>query len=573
MRLLGLLLGLASQTAPARAEDAAVADWIRRTAQPCATCEPGEDRQDLGSLRQIVARARVVALGEGTVGTREFVQLKHRIVEYLATEMGFTTVAIAANMPETRALNHYIQTGKGEPRALISGLKYWPFSTEEMLAFVEWMRGYNASNRGRLQLVGFDMSKPSVPVDVVREFLQRVDPGGVDSLEAVSRAITRARQTGAQAVVVRGEFPAAEAAGHHVRVSGWIRTQDVTGYAGMWWTAVAQGGVVAFDNMEHQNIQATRRWQRYSLELDVPANTDHITFGALMTGTGKAWFDSLRIEIDGEPWSDPSRLDLVMESSDHPAGLAFNAGPGYEIRMVDSTAAVGRRSLRLSSVDDFVPPDPKLAWREAEMHAARLVRRFESEDQRYRRASTDEETSWAARNAQLLLQRARSSLWDGARDSSMAANVEWILDGLPKRSKIVLWAHNDAVKRANSTMGDWLAKRLGKDMVVVGFATNEGRCTTTKTTSAHLEATEIRPGSDGSFEALARASGIPRFLLDLRRAEPGTSVAARLRGELTLRSIGVATPTQEFFPTALSKEYDVIGWVEKTQATRPLPMH
>jgi erythromycin esterase len=126
-RAIGLLaaLVLVAYPGPARAQGVSLADWIRRTAQPFATCAPREDRRDLAPLRRIVGDAHVVALGEGTVGTSEFVQLKHRIVEYLATDMGFTTVAIAANMPETRALDAYIQTGRGDPRALISGLKYW----------------------------------------------------------------------------------------------------------------------------------------------------------------------------------------------------------------------------------------------------------------------------------------------------------------------------------------------------------------------------------------------------------------------------------------------------------------
>ena len=517
----------------------------------------------------------MVALGEGTVGTREFVQLKHRIVEYLASEMGFTTVAIAANMPEARALNDYIQAGRGDPQALISALKYWPYNTEEMLASVEWMRSYNASSRGRLQLVGFDMIKPDVPADVVRQFLRRVDPGWADTLEAVSRAMTRGRQSGGagHSAYTRGEFPTADAAGHHVRFSGWIRTEDVSDFAGLYWGAYAQAGVLAFDNMEHQNAKGTRGWQRYALELDVPANADHVEFGTLMAGTGKAWFDSLGVEIDGKPWSNPSRLDLMIESAAGPVGLGLMSTPSYDIRMDDSTAAVGQRSLRLSRIEGFVPPDPRLVWAEAEGRAARLVRRFESEDLSYRRAASDEATAWAARNAHLLLQRARYGLQEGAHASSMAANVQWVLECLPKHSKIVLWAHNSQVARADSAMGDWLAKRLGKDMVVIGFATNEGQCTTTRTTSANLEATVIQPGPGGSFEALARASAIPRFLLDVRRAKPGSRVAAQLRGGLTLRSIDVRTHDQEFWPTALLKEYDVIAWVEKTQATHFLGTH
>ena len=577
---IGLIAGLISPAAQAQAQqaddqNASVVDWIHHTAHPCETCEPRDDHRDLASLRQIVGNAHVVALGEGTVGTREFVQLKHRIVQYLASEMGFTAVAIAANMPETRALNDYIQTGKGDPRKLISWywLKYWPLDTEEMLAFVEWMRGYNALGRGHLQLVGFDMIKPDVPTDVVREFLHRVDPEWADSLEALSRAMSRARQSGGKSAVVKAEFPAADVAGHHVRFSGWIRTENVSDYAGLWWRADAGDKMIAFANMERQPVNGTRGWQRYTLELDVPANADHVVFGALLPGTGKAWFDSLGIEIDGKPWSNPNKIDLAMESAGVPLGFQLTPGPGYDIRMDDSTGAVGRRSIRLSSVEGFVRSDPALLWAEAEKCAARIVQRFESEGQQYRHASSDEETAWATRNAHLLLQRSLVSLHEGARDSSEAANVEWIMERLPKHSKIVLWAHNDDVARAHGAMGDWLAKRFGTDMVVVGFATNEGQCTTAKTSAANLEATEIEPGPTGSFEALARASGIPRFFLDLRRVEPGSQVATQLQGKLTLRSIGVAKPKQEFYPTALLKEYDVIAWVEKTQATRPLNSH
>ncbi len=39
-----------------------------------------------------------------------------------------------------------------------------------------------------------------------------------------------------------------------------------------------------------------------------------------------------------------------------------------------------------------------------------------------------------------------------------------------------------------------------------------------------------------------------------------------------MRAIGAATPKQEFWPAAVARQYDVIAWIAKTQATRPLPM-
>ncbi len=569
--LAALLLPFA-QSLAAGAQDTSVVRWIRRTAKPFETCEPRDEHRDLSSLRGIVGSAHVVALGDGTYGTREFFQLKHRIIEYLASEMGFTAVVVDANMPEARKLNDYVLTGRGDPRALLVGLNFWPRNTEEMLEFVEWMRGFNASGRGHLQLFGFDMAKPAVPTEVVLGFLRRVDPAWADSVEALSRATTRARRGRAQSVVVQAEFPARDVAGHRVRFSGWIRTQDVSQYAGLWWRADAEGVTCAFDNMERQKVSGTRGWQRYALELDIPAKADPVVFGALMSGTGAAWFDSLAVEIDGSPWTDPSRLGLALESPDGPAGFRLEPGPGYGISMDDSSAAAGRWSLRLSNLKDFVPQDPSQLWIPAEQIAERIVGRFASEGPRYRQASSGGEVEWAERNAHLLLQRARGGRREVAADSSAAANVEWIMGRLPKGSKVVLWAHSGRLARTDGAMGDWLAKRCGSDMVVFGFATNEGQCTTTKTTSAHLEATRIQPGPEGSLEALARASAIPRFLLDLRRAPPGSPVAARLADGLTMRSIGPSTPEQEFWPAAVARQYDVIAWVERTQATRPLPM-
>ena len=57
-------------------------EWIRRNAIPLKTVEAGNGFDDITPLEHIVGDARVVALGEATHGTREFFQLKHRIIEF-----------------------------------------------------------------------------------------------------------------------------------------------------------------------------------------------------------------------------------------------------------------------------------------------------------------------------------------------------------------------------------------------------------------------------------------------------------------------------------------------------------
>ncbi|HET9235196.1 MAG TPA: erythromycin esterase family protein, partial [Candidatus Eisenbacteria bacterium] len=135
--LLGLLvlapvitLAIAAAKDPSPPRDAsALTSWMKAHAQPFATCEPTDSVADLAGLQNMVGNARIVALGEGTHGTREFFQLKHRMVQYLATEMGFNVFAIEANLPEAWRLNDYVLGGTGDVRALVGGMNFWTWDT------------------------------------------------------------------------------------------------------------------------------------------------------------------------------------------------------------------------------------------------------------------------------------------------------------------------------------------------------------------------------------------------------------------------------------------------------------
>lgn len=161
MRLLLLLFAFALCTAAGQER---VRDWIARHAIPLKTVEPGNGTADLQPLRTLIGDARIVALGEATHGTSEFFQLKHRMVELLVGEMGFTVFAIENTIPEAERLNQYIIDGKGDPEALLKGL-YACWNTREVLAMVRWMRAFRASGKGQIEFTGFDEQTPGKPVN------------------------------------------------------------------------------------------------------------------------------------------------------------------------------------------------------------------------------------------------------------------------------------------------------------------------------------------------------------------------------------------------------------------------
>ena len=72
-------------------------------------------------------------------------------------------------------------------------------------------------------------------------------------------------------------------AGKKIRMSGSVKSSNVTDWAGLW-LRVDQAGSsqpLAFDNMQDRAIKGTTDWKKYEIVLDVPANASILAFGAL----------------------------------------------------------------------------------------------------------------------------------------------------------------------------------------------------------------------------------------------------------------------------------------------------
>lgn len=159
-------------TRPRPAPDEVVA-WLGATGARLTGTDPALPLEDLAALDGIVGEARIVALGEATHGTREYFQLKHRIIRYLIEKRGFTTFALEANVTECRALDAYIKGGQGDPRRLLAKLYFWVWNSEEVLALVEWLRAWNADPRhAQVSFVGFDMQTKELAFESAARFVK-----------------------------------------------------------------------------------------------------------------------------------------------------------------------------------------------------------------------------------------------------------------------------------------------------------------------------------------------------------------------------------------------------------------
>lgn len=171
---------------------------LKQRAVPLAGVEAGHDAGDLAAFGRAVGDARVVALGEASHGSREFFQMKHRLLEYLVKEKGFTVFAIEANWPEALAVDRYVKTGEGDAASAMAQMYFWTWYTEEVRDMVEWMRRFNQApgDHPTLTFTSFDMQTAPVAGQKALSYLKTVAPAEASKAEAIYSRLTSLSQGG-----------------------------------------------------------------------------------------------------------------------------------------------------------------------------------------------------------------------------------------------------------------------------------------------------------------------------------------------------------------------------------------
>ena len=179
-------------------------------------------------------------------------------------------------------------------------------------------------------------------------------PGMVRLWKEYPVAARLARRFNAGGIV--GPFPAAAARGKRAIFSGWIRTEDIEDYAGLWFGASAADGtdLGTAGHERFNGIKGTLDWTKYSVEFDVPEETAGIVFGAYMLGKGTVWFDSFAVQLDGEVYQS-EQFDFDFESHQI-KGLAALHSKSYRTQLDLQVAKTGKQSVRIECLEPVWPP-------------------------------------------------------------------------------------------------------------------------------------------------------------------------------------------------------------------------
>ena len=119
-------------------------------------------------------------------------------------------------------------------------------------------------------------------------------------------------------------------AGTSLELRGFLRTQDVSQFAGLWMREDSDSGGVAFDNMQGRQLRGTTEWTEYSITLPLEKSAKRLYFGVLAAGVGKVWADDLRLLVDGRPIENEPRIELPKTVLD--LDREFDGGSGIALK-------------------------------------------------------------------------------------------------------------------------------------------------------------------------------------------------------------------------------------------------
>lgn len=119
-------------------------------------------------------------------------------------------------------------------------------------------------------------------------------------------------------------FKAHEYRSQRLQLSGFLKTAEVEQWCGLWMRIDGkEQEILQFDNMSNRPISGTTNWTRYHIVLDVPKQSETISFGVLLYGKGHVWIDSVRFDTVGENVP-TTNLEEEVQLPEHPVNLSFD---------------------------------------------------------------------------------------------------------------------------------------------------------------------------------------------------------------------------------------------------------
>jgi C-terminal processing protease CtpA/Prc len=137
----------------------------------------------------------------------------------------------------------------------------------------------------------------------------------------------------------------ADREGDFIELRGWLKSEDVDEWFGLWLRLDGNAGMIALDNMQSRELGGTTEWTEYRTKIYLAPETRTFVCGALMAGSGTLWVDDLSLWIDDSPLAEAPIVEPELTVLD--TDKEFSAGSGLDFTtvtplQVENLALLGR---------------------------------------------------------------------------------------------------------------------------------------------------------------------------------------------------------------------------------------
>jgi hypothetical protein len=129
-------------------------------------------------------------------------------------------------------------------------------------------------------------------------------------------------------------FDARDYQGGHLRISGWLKTENVKDWTGLWGGVEGENNTdTSWDNMAARKLNGTTDWQQFDLVVEAPEKSEEIIAGVILFGPGHVWYRDLQFAAVGKdmPLTGFAAMAAEAAASNHLGSWGnYSFGDDYE---------------------------------------------------------------------------------------------------------------------------------------------------------------------------------------------------------------------------------------------------
>ena len=123
--------------------------------------------------------------------------------------------------------------------------------------------------------------------------------------------------------------------GEQLELRGFLRTEDLSNFAGLWMREDDDGGPVAFDNMQARQLKGTTEWTEILHRAPAEQSGQAVAVRRPRVRNGTRVGGIFRLLVDGRPIADVPRMEPPKTVVD--VDKEFDAGSGIALKDLTKT--------------------------------------------------------------------------------------------------------------------------------------------------------------------------------------------------------------------------------------------